>query len=153
MACCLTAPSYNMSQWWLIISEVLRQSSEGNSQEILKISILNTLRPSRNEQHFADDIFKPVFFNENVWVSIKISLKFVPKGSINNIPALVQIMAWCRSGDKPLSEPIMVSLPTHIYVTRPQWVNMCLKIANLRLQSHLPGANELIPNTCLEIAI
>ena len=86
-------------------------------------SYINTLRPRRNEQHFADDIFKRIFFNENVWISIKISLKFVPKGPINNIPALVQIMAWRRSGDKPLSEPMMVSLPTHICVTRPQWVN------------------------------
>ena len=60
--------------------------------------------------------------NENVSISIKISLKFVPKGPINNIPALVQIMAWRRSGDKPLSEPIMVSLPMHICVIRPQWV-------------------------------
>ena len=77
-------------------------------------SEFNTLRPRQNEQHFADDIFKRIFFNENVWISIKISLKFVPKGPINNIPALVQIMAWRRSGDKPLSDPMMVSLPTHI---------------------------------------
>ena len=35
-------------------------------------------------------------------------LKFVPMGTINNIPALVQIMAWRRSGDKPLPEQIMV---------------------------------------------
>ena len=61
--------------------------------------------------------------NENVRIPIKISLKFVPKCSINNIPSLVQIMAWRRSGDKPLSEPMMVSLPTHMCVTRPQWVN------------------------------
>ena len=47
----------------------------------------------------------------------------VPKCSINNIPALVQILAWHRSGPKPLSEPMMVSLPTHICVIRPQWVN------------------------------
>ena len=60
------------------------------------------------------------FLNENVRISIKISLKFVPKGPVNNIPALVQIMAWCRSGDKPLSEPMMVSLMTHTCVTRPQ---------------------------------
>ena len=46
----------------------------------------------------------------------------VPKGPINNIPALVQIMAWCRPGDKPLSEPMMVCLLMHICVTRPQWV-------------------------------
>ena len=38
---------------------------------------------------------------------------FVPKVRINNIPALVQIMAW-RSGDKPLSEPMMVNLLTLI---------------------------------------
>ena len=31
-------------------------------------------------------------------------------------------MAWRRLGDKPLSESMMVSLPTHICVTRPQWV-------------------------------
>ena len=41
-----------------------------------------------------------------------------------NIPALVQIMAWRRPGDKPLSEPMMISLPTHICVTRPQWVKI-----------------------------
>ena len=67
--------------------------------------------------------FSCIFLNENVWIPIKISLKFVPKGRINNVPALVQIMAWRRPGDKPLSEPMMVSLPTHICVTRPQWVN------------------------------
>ena len=71
----------------------------------------------------ADDTFKRFFQNENVWISIQISLKFVPKAPINNIPSLVQIMAWCRPGDKPLSEPMMVSLLTHICVTRPQWVN------------------------------
>ena len=38
---------------------------------------------------FADDIFKCIFLNENVWISIKISLKFVPKGPIDNILALV----------------------------------------------------------------
>ena len=87
------------------------------------MQLVNTFRPRRNEQHFTDDIFKRIFFNESVWISIKSSLKFVPKGPINNIPALVQIMAWRHSGDKPLSEPMVVSLPTHICVTRPQWVN------------------------------
>ena len=80
---------------------------------------LNTLRPRRNRCHYADDIFKCIFLHEHVWISVEISLKLVPKGPINNIPALVQIMAWRRSGDKPLSEPMMVSLSTHICVTRP----------------------------------
>ena len=55
---------------------------------------------------------------------------------MNNIPALVQIMAWRRPGDKPLSEPMMVSLPTHICVTRPQWVKNAFCLISLRCKSH-----------------
>ena len=88
------------------------------------------------------DIFKWIFLNENVWISIEVSLKFVPKGPINNIPALVQIMAWRRPGDKPLSEPMMISLLTHICVTRPQWVNLStapLLQKIIKLQAELPA--------------
>ena len=84
--------------------------------------VFNTLRPRQNGRLFADDTFKRIFLNENIRISTKNSLKFVPKGLINNILALVLIMAWRRPGDKPLSEPMMVRLPTHICVTRPQWV-------------------------------
>ena len=76
-------------------------------------SYLNTLRPREIGCHFADDIFKCIFLTENVWFPIEISPKFVPKGPINNIPALVQIMAWRRPGDKRLSETMMVNLPMH----------------------------------------
>ena len=77
------------------------------------------MRSRQNGRHFADDTFNHIFMNDNVRILIKFSLKFVPKSPINNI-LLVQIMAWCRPGDKPLSEPVMVSLLTHICVTRPQ---------------------------------
>ena len=87
------------------------------------VMALNILRPRQNGHHFTDDISKCIFLNENGQISIKIPLKFVPKVPINNIPALVQIMAWCRTGHKPLSEPMTVSLLTHICITRPQWVN------------------------------
>ena len=76
----------------------------------------------KNGRHFSDDIFKCIFLDKDMWFPLKISLMFVTRGLINNIPALVQAMAWWRPGDKPLSEPMMVSLPTHICVTRPQWV-------------------------------
>ena len=66
------------------------------------------MRPRQNGRQFADDIFKCIFFNENCCPWNKISLKFVPHGPINNIPALSQIMAWHRSDDKPLSESMMV---------------------------------------------
>ena len=98
----------------------------------LGIFLLNTLRPRQNGRHFPDDIFKWIFLRENVWISINISLKFVPRGPINNIPTSVQVMAWRRPGDKPLSEPMMVRLPMHICVTRPQWVN------NLNLSIYFP---------------
>ena len=73
--------------------------------------------PRQNGCHSTDITFKCIFLNENVWISIIISLKFVPKGPVNNIPAFVQIMAWHRIGNKPLSEPIMISLLMHIYVS------------------------------------
>ena len=100
----------------------LRVCNAGERLLQLGTAGVNTLRPRRNERHFADDIFKRIFFNENVWISNKISLKFVRTGPINNIPGLVQIIAWRRLSNKPLSEPMMVRLPTHICVTRPQWV-------------------------------
>ena len=90
---------------------------------LLGLHGFNTLRPRQNGHHFTDNIFKYIFLNKNVRISIKISLNFVPKGPIDNIPALVQIMAWRRPGSKPLSEPMMIRLPTHIFVTRPHWVN------------------------------
>ena len=76
---------------------------------------LNTLRPRQNGHHFAEDTFNRIFVNENVTILIEFSLKFAPKGPINNIPALVQIMAWRRPGDKPLSEP-MLGMITDAYM-------------------------------------
>ena len=63
---------------------------------------INTLRPRQNGCHFADDTFKHIFLNEDVWISIEIPLKFVPKGPINNISALVkgrrQAIIWTNDG-------------------------------------------------------
>ena len=59
----------------------------------------------------ADDIFKRIFVNENFIIPIQISLKFVPRSPIDNRPALVQLMAWRRPGDKPLPEPMLPQFP------------------------------------------
>ena len=99
---------------------------------------INTLRLRRNGQYCPGEIFKCIFLNENIWISIHISLKFVPKGQIDNIPALVQMMAWRRSGDKPLCEPMVVSLLTHICVTQPQWVNRMLVLLSIWLDWPYP---------------
>ena len=50
------------------------------------------------------------FFHENDRIPIQISLKFVPRSPNDNKPMLVQVLAWRRTGDKPLSEPMIVSL-------------------------------------------
>ena len=91
------------------LSEGLWHSFRSNENKATICSI-NTLRLRQNSRRFADDIFKCIFLNENVWISNKISLKFISEGPIINIPALVQIMAWRRPGDKPLSEKMMVTL-------------------------------------------
>ena len=99
--------------------DLMLRSSPGRYGQIYPIypKELTTFRPRRNGHHFAVDIFKRTFFNENVLIAIKISLKIVPKGPINIILTLAKI-----TDDKPLCEPMMVSLPTNICVTQSQWV-------------------------------
>ena len=93
----------------------------------------------QNGRHFADNIFKLIFLDVNVWILINIqlkcvhvwiliniSLKCVPKGQIKkklNIPALVQIMAWHLPGDKPLCELMMFNLLMDLCITWLQWIN------------------------------
>ena len=84
--------------------------------------LLNTLRPRQDGRHFVYNIFKCIFFNENCCILIKILLKYVRKGPIDNNPALAQILGWCQTGDKPLSEPIMSSFGNaYICVSQPHW--------------------------------
>ena len=58
----------------------------------------------------AEDIFNCIFLNENDTILIQISLKYVPMSPIDNKSALVQVMAWRRTGDKPLPEPMMTQI-------------------------------------------
>ena len=78
---------------------------------------LNTLRLRQNGRHFADDIFKRIFVNRNIWTLVKNLVKFVPRDLINNNPALFHIMVWRWPGNKPLSDSMMVSLLMHIYAS------------------------------------
>ena len=76
---------------------------------------------------FSGRHFQIHFRKENVWMSIQMSLKFLPKVPINNIPALFQIMAWSLPGVKPLFGTMTVRLATHVCVSRPQCVKMKIK--------------------------
>ena len=77
--------------------------------------ILNTLRPRQNARHFADDIFKCIFSNENAWIPIA-------EGPIKNIPAFIQIWLVAFSVPSNYLNQYWHRLPTHICVIRPQWV-------------------------------
>ena len=118
---------------------------------------VNTLRPRQNWRPFADDIFKTIFFNENIWISLQISLKCVPtfvcKVRIKNILALVQIMAWRRPSEKPLSEPMMFKLPTHICVTRPKLVKCTWNaLGIMKVQNSFVCKEYIIYIICVPVA-
>ena len=74
----------------LLVRELCKENHDFRVRWLTHVYIarpqcVNTLRPRQNGRHFPDDIFECIFLNENVFISIKISLKFVPKGQINNI--------------------------------------------------------------------
>ena len=79
-------------------------------------TFLDTFRPRQNGHHFPDDIFKWIFLNEN----ISITIKFILDGQIKKIQYLFRLMACHRPRDKPSSKSMVVSLLTHIGVSWPQ---------------------------------
>ena len=80
-----------------------------NSYVGLSAWIFNILKLKQNGHYFADSIFKSIFFNGNAWISIP--------------STLVQVMAWCWTGDKTLLEPNEGPVQWHICVTQPQWLS------------------------------
>ena len=89
-----------------------------HESKYIKLTEAEAKWPQFSRRHFQMHFLEWKYIN-----FFEISLKFVPRGPINNILALVKIMAWCRQSYKPLSESMMIILLTHICVTRPQWVN------------------------------
>ena len=75
---------------------------------IQNVTVLTHLQPDKMAAIMADNIFKCIFLNEKFRILIKIWLKFIRKGPIDNNLALVWIMAWRWIGDKPLSEPMLI---------------------------------------------
>ena len=112
------------------------------------IGSINSSPPGQNGRHFADNLFKCIFVNEKFCISIRISLKFVPKGPINNKSALVQVMAWRQTSDKPLPEPMMTQFTdAFICGTRGSWVNSSLPGLG---PSYLDHAYDNFKNTFLK---
>ena len=125
---CIPCPDW-WSVWYTVsnvFNGAIAKAPQGPGWEFI-----NSLRPRQNRRHFPD-IFKCILLKENKWISINMSTKLVPKGPINNIPALVQLTAWCRLSDKSLSD---------------QWWYVYWRIyASL-------GLNELYCNDCIHFRL
>ena len=132
----LTKPSYGIlkciclgPKWYAtMINWCVELFYEGTENK----SLINSLRPSDAITAFSQTTFSSAFswmkilefwliFHWNLFLRVPLT-----RFTDTNIPALVQVMAWRHPGDKPLSEPMLISLPTHICVTQPQWVKSWL---------------------------
>ena len=90
----------NVSIWWHHHTRLICPSN------LIAVQSINTSRPGQHSGQFAHSIIEFIFLYENCCILILITLKYVPKGSIDNKPALIQIMTWYQTGKGPLSEPI-----------------------------------------------
>ena len=73
----------------------------------MNINVLQTVRSKHKGWKFADNIFNHISFKENIHILIQNFLNFVCIDPTDNISALVQVMAWHRTGAKPIPETMM----------------------------------------------
>ena len=85
------------------------QFTDGDMQHIQETWVW-LISPWIKCPHFTEDSFKSIFMNEKCFILIWIALKFVPKVPIDNKVALVHVMAWHWTGNKPLPEPMLTQL-------------------------------------------
>ena len=103
---------------WCYKHRTQQSMNSSNNCQVTNMKIwglFNSSTPGENGRHFADDIFKCIFFDEKFCILIRISRKFVPQGPIDIKWALVQVMAWRRIGDKQLPEPMLIQF-TDVYM-------------------------------------
>ena len=98
--------------------------------------LVNSSPSGENGPLFADDMFKRIFFNVNIWISNKISLEYIPRGLIDNMSVLVQIMAWPVQVPSHYLNQCWPSSPMHICSTRGRWVKQhtCKSVSTWQYQ-------------------
>ena len=101
------ATSHFRKQWWL------------DYRHIYSLFGLNELTHCGRDKLAANYL---TFSNAFSWMKIYI---FRLRFHWSLFPRIQSTIFHRRSGDKPLSGPMMFSLLTQICVTRPQWVNTC----------------------------
>ena len=111
------------------------------SSHLFSTTRFNTLRARQNGRHFANDIFKCISVDGNFSISDKIWLKYVTYGLIHNVPVPIQVMAWCCSGNKPLSEPTLTYF-TDVYMRHPASINMRPYMSSFRPNASRADGDE-----------
>ena len=119
-----------------------------------KSTLLTHLPLDKMVAILANYNFKCIFLNENDRIPIRISLKFVPMSPIYNKSALVQVMARCRTGDKPLSEPMLTHF-TDAYMPHQgdmswgwsKWAVFCRQLAEIWSYTPLWKSNRNLFST------
>ena len=101
--------TFATTTWYIVFTP----SSFPGTYDTPCVNILINTRLRQNDRHCPGDNFKHISLNGSVGILIKVLLKIVPRGPINNI----------MDGAKPLSEQMMVWILTQICVVRPQGVN------------------------------
>ena len=101
MAWCRQATSHYLTQCW---------PRSLSPYDVTRPQWVNSLNLWQNEFHFTDNIFKVIFMYGNCYILIEIASKFVSTDPIISSPELVHIMAWCWTGNKPLSKPLTVQI-------------------------------------------
>ena len=86
----------------LVVESHIATLLVNTTHAIFTCACFNSYPPGQNVRYFADDILKSIFLNEMICILIQISVKCVPEGPIDNKRALVKVMVWRRTGDKPL---------------------------------------------------
>ena len=147
-----TNPLICQAKMWLKISQCCgywwpdTNSCKGHLQawQWAQMQKVNSSPPGQNGRHFADSIFRCIFMNEKFCTFIKISVKFVPKGAIDNNPVM---MAWRRIGDKPLSEPMLTLFTAymHICITMGRWVKHLHENAQMGWTFSIVSVGHLAP--------
>ena len=121
--CCwmyTTVQEHQQTQWWVQCFTRFFRSFTGYPW------LCVTHLPLNKMAAISQTIFSNAFnasLNENIFISIKISLKFIPNDLISSIPALVQIMAWRRPGTTHYLNQCLPDSLADIWGTRVRWVN------------------------------
>ena len=129
-------PNYRLSrQDFLLINHI---QSDYQSVSFQHEPQLTTERQEQNGRHFAEDILKCIYVRDKF--CILISIKFILEGPVDNMSALVPVMAWRRTGDKLLHGPMLTNLYDRVLTP---WVPQYLAIsAGTAMSKAQPRINQ-----------